>query len=78
MWNIVWKIQLFFIICEGEKLNIRLDFDYSEAEARCLIYKSDSDADQKLIKDEILLSCDHFIGLQTTDFGEALIRHDGF
>lgn len=54
------------------------DFDHAEAEARHLIYESDSDADQKLTKDEILTKYDLFVGSQATDFGEALTRHDEF
>ncbi|PSN37652.1 Calumenin [Blattella germanica] len=54
------------------------DFDHAEAEARHLIYESDSDADQKLTKDEILAKYDLFVGSQATDFGEALARHDEF
>ncbi|KAI5703817.1 hypothetical protein M8J75_016525 [Diaphorina citri] len=54
------------------------DFDHSDAEARHLIYESDSDADQKLTKDEILAKYDLFVGSQATDFGEALVRHDEF
>lgn len=54
------------------------DFDHAEAEARHLIYESDSDADQKLTKDEILARYDLFVGSQATDFGEALTRHDEF
>jgi len=54
------------------------DFDHAEAEARHLIYEADSDADQKLTKDEILEKYDIFVGSQATDFGEALTRHDEF
>ncbi|KAF2905300.1 hypothetical protein ILUMI_00874 [Ignelater luminosus] len=54
------------------------DFDHAEAEARHLIYEADSDADQKLTKDEILNKYDLFVGSQATDFGEALSRHDEF
>ncbi|XP_071452489.1 calumenin-A [Hetaerina americana] len=54
------------------------DFDHAEAEARHLIYESDSDGDQKLTKDEILNKYDLFVGSQATDFGEALSRHDEF
>lgn len=53
-------------------------FDHAEAEAKHLIYESDSDADQKLTKDEILAKYDLFVGSQVTDFGEALARHDEF
>ncbi|KAF5296246.1 hypothetical protein FQA39_LY12583 [Lamprigera yunnana] len=54
------------------------DFDHAEAEARHLIYEADSDADQKLTKEEILNKYDLFVGSQATDFGEALARHDEF
>ncbi|GLH05521.1 Supercoiling factor [Gryllus bimaculatus] len=54
------------------------DFDHAEAEARHLIYEADSDADQKLTKEEILAKYDVFVGSQATDFGEALTRHDEF
>lgn len=54
------------------------DFDHAEAEARHLIYEGDSDADEKLTKDEILDKYDLFVGSQATDFGEALTRHDEF
>ena len=54
------------------------DFDHAEAEARHLIYEADSDADEKLTKQEILDKYDLFVGSQATDFGEALTRHDEF
>lgn len=54
------------------------DFDHAEAEARHLIYETDSDADEKLTKDEVLDKYDLFVGSQATDFGEALARHDEF
>lgn len=54
------------------------DFDHAEAEARHLIYEGDSDADEKLTKEEILDKYDLFVGSQATDFGEALARHDEF
>lgn len=54
------------------------DFDHAEAEARHLIYEADSDADNKLTKEEILSKYDLFVGSQATDFGEALARHDEF
>ncbi|KRT81335.1 HLH domain-containing protein [Oryctes borbonicus] len=54
------------------------DFDHAEAEARHLIYETDSDADQQLTKEEILNKYDLFVGSQATDFGEALARHDEF
>lgn len=54
------------------------DFDHAEAEARHLIYEGDSDADEKLTKEEVLEKYDLFVGSQATDFGEALSRHDEF
>ncbi|KAJ8298935.1 hypothetical protein KUTeg_022995 [Tegillarca granosa] len=54
------------------------DYDHSEAEAKHLIYESDSDKDGKLSKAEILDKYDLFVGSQATDFGEALTRHDEF
>ena len=54
------------------------DFDHAEAEARHLIYEADSDADQKLTKEEILEKYDIFVGSQATDFGGALTRHEEF
>ncbi|KOC63572.1 Calumenin-B [Habropoda laboriosa] len=54
------------------------DFDHAEAESRHLIFEADTDADQKLTKDEILEKYDIFVGSQATDFGEALARHDEF
>lgn len=54
------------------------DFDHAEAESRHLIYEADSDADEKLTKEEILGKYDVFVGSQATDFGEALVRHDEF
>jgi len=54
------------------------DFDHAEAEARHLIYESDSDGDSKLTKEEILNKYDLFVGSQATDFGEAFVRHDEF
>lgn len=53
-------------------------FDPAEAEARHLLFESDSDGDQELTKDEILDKYDLFVGSQATDFGEALTRHDEF
>lgn len=57
---------------------IPADFDHAEAEARHLIYEADSDADEKLTKEEIIEKYDLFVGSQATDFGEALTRHDEF
>ncbi|XP_043792315.1 calumenin [Apis laboriosa] len=57
---------------------IPADFDHAEAESRHLIFEADTDADQKLTKDEILKKYDIFVGSQATDFGEALTRHDEF
>lgn len=57
---------------------IPADFDHAEAEARHLINEADTDADEKLTKDEVLAKYDLFVGSQVTDFGEALTRHDEF
>jgi len=54
------------------------DFDHSEAEAKHLVFESDSDHDNQLTKEEILEKYDLFVGSQATDFGEALTRHDEF
>eukprot|EP00096_Caligus_rogercresseyi_P014647 TRINITY_DN715_c0_g1_i1.p1 TRINITY_DN715_c0_g1~~TRINITY_DN715_c0_g1_i1.p1 ORF type:complete len:324 (+),score=122.18 TRINITY_DN715_c0_g1_i1:181-1152(+) len=54
------------------------DFDHSEAEAKHLIFESDTDNDSQLTKIEILDKYDLFVGSQATDFGEALTRHDEF
>ncbi|KAH9643845.1 hypothetical protein HF086_018238 [Spodoptera exigua] len=54
------------------------EFDHAEAEARHLVFEADTDADEKLTKDEILEKYDLFVGSQATDFGEALARHDEF
>jgi len=54
------------------------DYDHTEAEAKHLIYESDSDGDNQLSKAEILEKYDLFVGSQATDFGEALTRHDEF
>ncbi|XP_025196136.1 calumenin [Melanaphis sacchari] len=52
------------------------NFDHAEAESRHLVYESDSDADGKLTKEEILAKYDLFVGSQATDFGEAIMKHD--
>lgn len=57
---------------------IPADFDHAEAESRHLIFEVDTDADQKLTKDEILDKYNIFVGSKATDFGEALTRHDEF
>ncbi|XP_029902201.1 calumenin-A [Myripristis murdjan] len=54
------------------------DYDHAEAEAKHLVYESDSDKDGKLTKEEIVNKYDLFVGSQATDFGEALVRHDEF
>ncbi|GBP79596.1 Calumenin [Eumeta japonica] len=54
------------------------EFDHAEAEARHLVFEADSDADEKLTKQEILDKYDLFVGSQATDFGQALARHDEF
>ncbi|KAL0196120.1 hypothetical protein M9458_009692 [Cirrhinus mrigala] len=54
------------------------DYDHAEAEAKHLVYESDTNKDGKLTKEEILNKYDLFVGSQATDFGEALVRHDEF
>ena len=54
------------------------DYDHAEAEAKHLVFESDSDGDKQLTKEEILDKYDLFVGSQATDFGEALVRHDEF
>lgn len=54
------------------------DYDHANAEAKHLIFESDTDEDQKLTKEEILEKYDLFVGSQATDFGEALLNHDEF
>ncbi|XP_031420475.1 calumenin-B isoform X2 [Clupea harengus] len=54
------------------------DYDHAEAEAKHLVYESDSDQDGRLTKEEIVQKYDLFVGSQATDFGEALVRHDEF
>jgi len=54
------------------------DYDHAEAEAKHLVFESDTNKDGKLTKEEILNKHDLFVGSQATDFGEALIRHDEF
>ncbi|KAJ8245650.1 hypothetical protein GJAV_G00273000 [Gymnothorax javanicus] len=54
------------------------DYDHAEAEAKHLVYESDSDKDGRLTKEEIVNKYDLFVGSQATDFGEALVRHDEF
>lgn len=49
------------------------DFDHAEAESKHLIYEADSDSDEKLTKEEILLKYDVFVGSQATDFGKLVI-----
>jgi len=63
---------------EVRKWILPADYDHTEAEAKHLIYESDTDGDSKLSKDEILANYDLFVGSQATDFGEALTRHDEF
>lgn len=70
-------IELFYLF-KVKNWILPADFDHAEAEARHLIYEADSDADQKLTKEEILEKYDIFVGSQATDFGEALTRHDEF
>ncbi|XP_061085239.1 calumenin-A [Conger conger] len=54
------------------------DYDHAEAEAKHLVYESDSDKDGRLTREEIVNKYDLFVGSQATDFGEALVRHDEF
>lgn len=54
------------------------DYDHAGAETNHLIHASDSDADGKLTKDEVLDKYDVFVGSQATDFGEALVKHEEF
>ncbi|KAM6306803.1 calumenin isoform 2-T2 [Podargus strigoides] len=54
------------------------DYDHAEAEARHLVYESDRDKNGKLSKEEIVEKYDLFVGIQATDFGEALVRHNEF
>ncbi|KAG5273977.1 hypothetical protein AALO_G00157830 [Alosa alosa] len=54
------------------------DYDHAEAEAKHLVYESDTDQDGRLTKEEIVQKYDLFVGSQATDFGEALVRHDEF
>uniref|UniRef100_A0A3P8UT21 Reticulocalbin-3 n=1 Tax=Cynoglossus semilaevis TaxID=244447 RepID=A0A3P8UT21_CYNSE len=54
------------------------DYDHAEAEAKHLVYESDTDKDGRLTKAEIIDKYDLFVGSQATDFGEALTRHDEF
>uniref|UniRef100_A0A1A8FCC8 Reticulocalbin 1, EF-hand calcium binding domain n=1 Tax=Nothobranchius korthausae TaxID=1143690 RepID=A0A1A8FCC8_9TELE len=53
------------------------DYDHAQAEARHLVYESDSDKDQKLTKEEILENWNMFVGSQATNYGEDLTKnHD--
>ncbi|ODM97252.1 Calumenin [Orchesella cincta] len=54
------------------------EYDHAEAESNHLIHTSDTDADGKLSKEEVLEKYDVFVGSQATDFGEALVKHDEF
>ncbi|CAG0885660.1 unnamed protein product [Cyprideis torosa] len=54
------------------------DYDHSLAEAQHLIRESDSSADGKLSREEVLEHYDTFVASQATDFGEILNRHDEF
>ena len=51
------------------------DYDHSKAEAKHLVFEADEDHDNLLTKEEILERYDIFV---STDFGEALTRHDEF
>ena len=66
---------------EVRKWILPSDYDHTEAEAKHLVYESDTDGDSKLTKEEILAKYDLFVGSQATDFGEAILRpvdHDEF
>ncbi|XP_062868778.1 reticulocalbin-1 [Trichomycterus rosablanca] len=53
------------------------DYDHAQAEARHLLYESDTDRDQLLTKKEILQNWNMFVGSQATNYGEDLTRnHD--
>jgi len=66
-------------LCKQVKQWILPDqYDHAEAETNHLIHVSDSDADGKLSKEEVLDKYDIFVGSQATDFGEALVKHDEF
>ncbi|KAK3533432.1 hypothetical protein QTP70_020768 [Hemibagrus guttatus] len=53
------------------------DYDHAQAEARHLLYESDTDKDQMLTKEEILQNWNMFVGSQATNYGEDLTRnHD--
>uniref|UniRef100_A0A8C4RTD1 Reticulocalbin-3 n=1 Tax=Erpetoichthys calabaricus TaxID=27687 RepID=A0A8C4RTD1_ERPCA len=53
------------------------DYDHAQAEARHLMYESDTDKDQILSKEEILEKWNMFVGSQATNYGEDLTRnHD--
>ncbi|MED6287568.1 hypothetical protein CHARACLAT_017710 [Characodon lateralis] len=54
------------------------DYDHAIAEAKHLLYESDTNKDGKLTKEEILTKFDLFVGSQVTNYGEALLRHDEF
>ncbi|TWW76394.1 Calumenin-B Precursor [Takifugu flavidus] len=54
------------------------DYDHAEAEAKHLVYESDTDKDNRLTKEEIVDKYDLFVGSQVTNFGEALSQHDEF
>ncbi|XP_060797778.1 reticulocalbin-1 isoform X2 [Neoarius graeffei] len=53
------------------------DYDHAQAEARHLLYESDTNKDQLLTKEEILQNWNMFVGSQATNYGEDLTRsHD--
>ncbi|XP_028812409.1 reticulocalbin-1 [Denticeps clupeoides] len=53
------------------------DYDHALAEARHLVYESDTDKDQMLTKEEILENWNMFVGSQATNYGEDLTKnHD--
>ncbi|XP_014672656.1 PREDICTED: calumenin-A-like [Priapulus caudatus] len=53
-------------------------YDHAGMESRHLIHSADTDNDEKLTKEEILLKWELFVGSQATGWGEALQRHDEF
>nr|XP_012595297.1 reticulocalbin-1 [Microcebus murinus] len=53
------------------------DYDHAQAEARHLVYESDTNKDEKLTKEEILENWNMFVGSQATNYGEDLTKnHD--
>lgn len=53
------------------------EMDHAENEAKHLIHETDTDKDEKITKEEILVNWNMFVGSQATNFGEDLTRrHD--